>query len=83
MSRIALVPTEPPFNGYRVSVPDLRRPGRDADHSPVSSTEVKVYSTSVFHVLLYDVERENCIFFFISFNSWDETRDLLNTNSLR
>jgi hypothetical protein len=29
------------YNGYRVSFPGVKRPGRGVDHSPSSSTEVK------------------------------------------
>jgi hypothetical protein len=35
------VPSSLPFNGYRFSFPGINRPGRDADHSPLSSTDVK------------------------------------------
>jgi hypothetical protein len=40
LSRPALVPTQPPVNGYRVFPGGRKRPGRDADHSPPSSAEV-------------------------------------------
>jgi hypothetical protein len=29
------------YNGYRVSLPGPKRPGRDVNHSPLSSTEIK------------------------------------------
>ena len=31
------------YNGCLVSFPGVKRPGRDADHPPASSAEVKVY----------------------------------------
>jgi hypothetical protein len=39
-SRPALGHTQPPKIGYRV-FPGVKRPGRDVDHSPPSSAEVK------------------------------------------
>ena len=41
LSRPALRPTQPPENGYRVVPEGKVRPGRDADHSPPSSADVK------------------------------------------
>ena len=38
------LPWDPPsllYNGYRVSFPGLKRPGRGVDHPPPSSAEVK------------------------------------------
>jgi hypothetical protein len=41
-SRPALGPTQPPiYNGYRVSFPGVKRPGREVDHPPSSSARVK------------------------------------------
>jgi len=40
-SRPALVPTQPPANGYRVFPGGKVRPGRAADHSPPYSAAVK------------------------------------------
>ena len=37
LSRPALVPTQPLYNGYRVFPGGKVRPGRAADHSPPSS----------------------------------------------
>ena len=34
-------PSSPLYNGYRVSFPRVKRPGRGADHPPSSSAEVK------------------------------------------
>jgi hypothetical protein len=37
-------PDSPPsflFNGYRISLPGVKRPGRQVDQSPASSAEVK------------------------------------------
>ena len=41
LSRTALGPTQPPYNGYRVFPGDKERPGRDADPSLLSSAVVK------------------------------------------
>jgi hypothetical protein len=40
-SRQTLVPIQPRFNGYRASFPGVKRPAREACHSPPSSAEVK------------------------------------------
>jgi hypothetical protein len=40
-SRPALGPTQPSINGYRVSFPGVKRPGREVDHPPSSSARVK------------------------------------------
>jgi hypothetical protein len=44
-SRTALGPTQPPFQwgSSRGSPKEVKRPGREADHSPPSSAEVKVH----------------------------------------
>jgi hypothetical protein len=39
LSRPALVPTQPLVNGYRVSLPGVKRPGRGVDHPLPSSAE--------------------------------------------
>jgi hypothetical protein len=42
VSRTALGPTQPPIQwGTRGSFPGVKRPGCEADHSPLSSVEVK------------------------------------------
>jgi hypothetical protein len=42
VSRSSLRPTQLPISGYRQSISEGKaRPGRDADHSPPSSAEVK------------------------------------------
>ena len=41
LSRLALGPTQPPVNGYRVFPGGKERPGRDADPSSTSSAVVK------------------------------------------
>jgi hypothetical protein len=40
-SRPALGPTQPLYNGYRVSFPGVKQPGRDVDHPSLSSAEVE------------------------------------------
>jgi hypothetical protein len=40
-SRPALVPTQPPIHGYRVSFPGIKRPGRGVNHPHSSSAGVK------------------------------------------
>ena len=40
-SRPILQPTQPPINGYRVSFPGVKRPGRGVDHPPPTSAEFK------------------------------------------
>jgi len=40
-SRPALGPPSPPFNGYRVSFPGVKRPGRDVDHPPYLAPRLK------------------------------------------
>jgi hypothetical protein len=43
-SRLALGPTQPPIQwGTGVSFRGIKRPGRDADHSPPSGAKVKEY----------------------------------------
>jgi len=49
---LLLEPTQPPVQGYWVSFPGLKRPGRGVDHLPRSSTEVK--------------ERIECYFYYLS-----------------
>jgi len=46
------------FNGYRVSFPRLKRPGRDVDHSPPSSVVVKNEWSHTPAIYLYDVGRQ-------------------------
>jgi len=47
------------FNGYRDLSPGVKRPGRDADHSPPSSAGVKkawsdyLHSPTRLHVVVY------------------------------
>jgi hypothetical protein len=40
-SRTALVPTQPPIQWVQVTPLGVKRPGREANHSPPSSAEVK------------------------------------------
>ena len=40
-SRPALGPPRVLYSGYRVCFPEVRRPGYEADHSPLPSAEVK------------------------------------------
>jgi hypothetical protein len=40
MSRPAMEPTQPPITRYRDSVPEIKRPWHEADHSPQSDAEV-------------------------------------------
>ena len=40
-SRTALGPPSLLYNGYRVCFPEVRRPGYEADNSPLPSAEVK------------------------------------------
>jgi hypothetical protein len=50
-SRQALGPTQPPIQG----VPGVKQPGREADHSPPTSAEVKktcVYTSTPSYVLV-------------------------------
>ena len=52
LSRPALGPTQPPIQWVPAFFPGVKRPGRDVDHPPASSAEVKervelyLYSTS-------------------------------------
>jgi len=41
LSRPALGPTQPPVNGYRVSLPGVKRPGRSFDHPPLLAPKLK------------------------------------------
>jgi hypothetical protein len=42
MSRPVLVPTQPPIQWVPGAIsPGIKRPGREADHSPLTSAEVK------------------------------------------
>ena len=41
LSRLALGPTQPPYNGSRIFPGDKKRPGRNANPSPPSSAVVK------------------------------------------
>lgn len=54
-----------PFNANRGSFSGIKWPGREAEHSRSSSTEVKNerFSTSVPHIFLQGVDREGFIFF--------------------
>ena len=40
-SRLALEPTQPLYNGYRVSFHGVKRSGRGVEQPPISSAEVK------------------------------------------
>ena len=50
-SRPALWSTQLPINGYRVSLPGIKRPGRGANH-PLPSSTVMAYSRANFSSLL-------------------------------
>ena len=54
------------FGEHKVPVPWEKRPGRDADHSPASSTELKNEwsHTTAFPIRLLDVKTENFVFTF-------------------
>jgi hypothetical protein len=41
LSRLALRPPSLLYNGYRLSLPGIKRPGRGVDHPPLSNSEVK------------------------------------------
>jgi hypothetical protein len=57
-------PPSPLFNGYRGSFPGLQRPGREVNHSPPSSAEVKNEwsHTSDPPICLHGVNRDNFTF---------------------
>ena len=40
-SRSVLVPSQRPIQGYRISFPGVKRPGRGANYLPASSAEIK------------------------------------------
>jgi hypothetical protein len=50
------------FDGYKVYFPGIKRAGRETDHSPTSSSEVKnEWSyTSALPICLHGVDRHNC-----------------------
>ena len=50
------------FDGYKVYFPGVKRPGRETDHLPTSSSEVKnEWSyTSTPPICLHGVDRHNC-----------------------
>jgi hypothetical protein len=50
MSRPALEPTQPPIQSVPGALtPGLKQPGREADHSPPSSAEVKEFVEPYLH----------------------------------
>jgi hypothetical protein len=53
------------FDGYKVYFPGVKRPGRETDHSPTSSAEVKneFNYTSAPPLSLHGVDRHNCTLF--------------------
>jgi hypothetical protein len=54
-------PTEPPVKWVPGFFPSmLKRPGREVDHSPPSSAEVKNEWSYVSHICLRDVDRDSC-----------------------
>jgi len=56
----ALRLTRLPFNGYQVSFLQVKRQGREVDHSPLCNAEAKnEWSYNLFAICLYGVEREN------------------------
>jgi hypothetical protein len=58
MSKMALEPTQPPIKWVPGALSlEVKRPGREADHSPSSSAEIKnVWSyTSTLPILLHGV----------------------------
>jgi len=69
LTRPALRPTEFPIQGYGGSFPGLKRPGREADHTPPSSSEGKnewIY-TSTPTVILHGVKGDKFTFTFLWF----------------
>jgi len=48
------------FSSYMVSFKGVKRPGRDADHTPPSKAEVKNGWSSI--ICLHGLERDNFIF---------------------
>jgi len=69
LTRPALGPAEFSIQGYRGSFPGSKRPGREVDHTPPSSSECKnewIY-TSTTTVILHGVERDKFTFTLLLF----------------